>query len=123
MDDKYAEMLKETINYKVQREEKKKQIANDRLCKKIKKKIQTTMIGALDVIEKQFGFLWSHGDKEKVLTPEQEMIKSLYEEARAHILDKGNTQIRNLEIELNAYDIQAKKYTFNLPVVKGAEDE
>ena len=81
------------------------------------------MIGALSTIEEQFGFLWGFDINESERTPEQKKVHEIYEEARAKILDRGNTQIRNLEIELNAYDIQAKKYTFNLPVVKGAEDE
>ena len=50
------------------------------------------------------------------LTPEQEHMRSVYEEIRSEILDKGNTQIRNLEAEFSYYDITWLRYCMNLPV-------
>lgn len=73
------------------------------------------MIGALDVLEKRFGFLWLHNDSED-LSQEQKQLKDIYDEARADILDKGNTQIRNLESEFSDYEVTKKRFTINLPV-------
>ena len=82
------------------------------------------MIGALASIEKHFGFLWGQdeddGEVENV-TPEQKQLREIYDEARSEILDKGNTQIRNLEFEFAAYDIVWKKNTVMLPVKSRGE--
>ena len=119
MDD-YNSLLKTSLDLKRKRDEKFKEISKDRLYQLAKKKIQTTMIGALDSIEKNFSFLWeSEGDP----SPEQTQLKSIFEEARAEILDRGNTQIRNLQAEMTHYDISWKRYKLTLPMVeKGEED-
>ena len=40
---------------------------------------------------------------------------------RSEILDRGNTQIRNLENEFSNYDVIFKNYTLNLPVINRGE--
>lgn len=115
-DDKdYNNFLKKSINLKNIREERRREVSKDSLFKSCKKKIQTTMIGALDTIEKRFGFLWSF-ESEEELTTEQKQMKDIYDEIRATILDRGNTQIRNLEAEFSGYEVQKKRYQINLPV-------
>ena len=47
--------------------------------------------------------------------------KKIYEEARAQILDRGNTQIRNLDSEFVNYEIVRKKHYISLPVQTGEE--
>ena len=76
------------------------------------------MIGSLSDIEECFGFLWSFGAGDSELTEEQKHMKSIYEEIRAKILDRGNTQIRDLELEFINYEISRKKYYIKLPVSK-----
>ena len=121
--DNYNKLLKASLDLKQKREDKYREISRDRLYQIAKKKIQTTMIGALSSVEAHFGFLWGIGEDED-FTPEQEQIKAIFEEARSEILDRGNTQIRNLEAEISNYDINSKRYTINLPVVeKGEENE
>lgn len=117
MNDKseYDNFIKKSINLKNIREERRKEVSKDTLFKSCKKKIQTTMIGALDSVEKSFGFLWGFEDNTD-MSPEQKHLKEIYEEARAKILDKGNTQIRNLEAEFANYEINKKRYQINLPV-------
>lgn len=112
----YNKFLKESINLKNVREERKKDIAKESLFKSSKKRVQTTMIGALDILEKQFGFLWGFEQQEEI-TPEQAQLKEIYDEARAKILDKGNTQIRNMEADFANYEITKKRYHINIPVV------
>lgn len=120
----YNKFLKDSIDYKKSREDRYKEVSKDALFKASKKKIQTTMIGALSTIEEHFGFLWGFELPEDQLTPEQKHVKSIFEDVRAKILDRGNTQIRSLESEFVNYEISKKKYFINLPVAKpkGEED-
>jgi len=75
------------------------------LLKNIKKKIETTMIGALSSIEDHFSFLFK--DNEEML--------HIYQKLRSEILDKGNKQIRFLEIDLENYVI-SKENRKTIPV-------
>ena len=62
------------------KEQKQKQYEEDskgRLLKIGSKQIRTTMIGALDIIEKNFGFLWNHNGQPQ--TDEQILFKEKYE--------------------------------------------
>ena len=119
----YSNFLKSSLDYKRSREDRFKEVSRDALFKASKKKIQTTMIGALSTIEEHFGFLWGLDSDEEKLTPEQKHVRSIFEDIRAKILDRGNTQIRNLESELVNYEISKKKYFINLPVAKPTGDQ
>lgn len=110
------EFLKKSLEYKNARESRHKDLSRDKLFKAAKKKIQTTMIGALSTLEESFGFLWGRDIDESERSEEHRKIQELYEEARAKILDRGNTQIRSLENEFVNYDITRKKYLINLPM-------
>jgi len=89
-----------------------KDSSKERFKKIATTKIRTAMIGSLDAIEKRLKKYWET-DKP---TNEGLFLKQIYEEIRNEILDKGNQQIRNLEIELEQYDIEWKRYTIQLPV-------
>tara|TARA_R110002051_G_scaffold286755_1_gene349359 strand:+ start:661 stop:1044 length:384 start_codon:yes stop_codon:yes gene_type:complete len=119
----YNKFLKDSIDYKKSREDRYKEVSRDALFKASKKRIQTTMIGALSTIEENFGFLWGLDLSSEDLTPEQKHVKSIFEDVRAKILDRGNTQIRNLESEFVNYEISKKKYFINLPVAKPKGDQ
>ena len=119
----YSNFLKSSLDYKRSREDRFKEVSRDALFKASKKKIQTTMIGALSTIEEYFGFLWGLDSDEEKLTPEQKHVRSIFEDIRAKILDRGNTQIRNLESEFVNYEISKKKYFINLPVAKPTGDQ
>jgi hypothetical protein len=60
--------------------------------------------------------LWGFGEADSQLSEEQKHMKEIYEEVRAKILDRGNTQIRDLELEFINYEISRKKYYIKLPV-------
>jgi len=92
-----------------------KEKSKDRLAKNCKKKIQTTMIGSLSSIEDHLGFLWGHKSDE-ALSEEQEKMRLVYEELRSEILDKGNTQMRNIDAELTQYDINWNRYQYQIPI-------
>lgn len=102
-------------NYKKIRDKKYKIESKERLSKVLKKKIETTMIGALSSMEEHLGFLWENNGK--ALTKDQELMKSLYNKIRSEILDKGNNQARNIDIELSQYDIEWLRYSIQLPVI------
>ena len=71
----------------------------NKLQSQIEKRIQTTMIGALDKVEKNFGHLWGHF-KEGPLTEQEEEFAELWDFTRNQILNQGNNQIRNLKEDL-----------------------
>ena len=119
MDNKF---LQKSLDLKQAREERYKDISRDKLFKASKKKIQTTMIGSLSTIEEQFGFLWGFDIPESERTVEQKKIHEIYEDTRAKILDRGNTQIRNLETEFINYDITRKKHFISLPMAQEKGD-
>ena len=125
MEDSYAEMVRKSEKYKAEKATKYQEVSKERLLKISKKKIQTTMIGALSTVEKHLGFLWGYESPE-ALTPEQEHLKEIYNEVRSEILDRGNNQARNLETEFAAYDINWLRYQITLPVKtinqKGADN-
>ena len=92
-----------------------KEKSKDRLAKNCKKKVQTTMIGALSSIEDHLGFLWGH-KSDDALPEEQEKMRQVYEELRSDILDKGNTQMRNMDAEFTQYDITWNRNQYQIPV-------
>jgi hypothetical protein len=102
-------------DYKQVRDTKYKADSKDRLSKILKKKIQTTMIGALSTIEQHFGFLWNNDQGN--LTPEQLKMKDLYNQVRSEILDRGNNQARNIDAELSQYDVEWLRYSIQIPVI------
>jgi hypothetical protein len=109
------DIQKQKAEYKKQREAKYKADSKDRLSKILKKKIQTTMIGALSSIEDNLGFLWEPGESGK-LTKDQEQFKSLFNKIRSEILDRGNNQARNIDAELAQYEVEWLRYTMVMPV-------
>jgi len=104
-------------NYKKIRDSKYKSESKDRLSKILKKKIQTTMIGALSTIEENLGFLWG-GENSLSPTDEQKKMKVLYEKIRSEILDRGNNQVRNIDAELSQYEVEWLRYSMNMPVIQ-----
>ena len=121
MDNDYTELVRKSADFKAAKADQYLDLSKERLLKIGKKKIQTTMIGALSTLEKRFGFLWGQ-DQEGDLTPEQEHLKELYEEIRSEILDRGNNQMRNLEAEFAQYDIKWLRYNMKLPVTPVLKD-
>ena len=83
------------------------------LKENIRRKITTTMIGAIDVVEKKFGFLWSNATGE-----ESKFMHKVFLEVRKTILDNGNTQIKSADEEISGYDIERTVFTTIFPVIK-----
>ena len=102
-------------DYKQVRDAKYKQDSKDRLSKILKKKIQTTMIGALSTIEENFGFLRNNEDAAN--NEQEKMMKELYNKVRSEILDRGNNQARNIDAELAQYEVEWTRYQIKMPVI------
>lgn len=82
------------------------------------------MIGALSSMEDHFSFLWL--SKEGELSPEQRIMYEIFQKVRSEILDKGNTQCRNVDAELAQYDVKWLRYQATLPVytrIKGKGEQ
>lgn len=119
MDESLRKIVQDRKNYKESRQDRYKVDSKDRLSKVLKKKIQTTMIGALSSIEQHLGFLW---ESDGPLTEDQKAMKNIYEQIRSEVLDKGNNQARNIDAELAQYSIEWLRYQINIPVInKGKE--
>lgn len=88
--------------------------SRERLTDIAAKKIMTASVGALDVIEKEFGFLWGHNDED--LTPEQKDFRKIYETVRYNIFERCDHQISNLKHEMSFYDIVWNRYKMSLPI-------
>lgn len=101
----------------IEKQKKYKEDSKERLKKIASKKINTTMIGALDAIEKNFSFLWQPDEHGNMSETAIEM-RNLYEKTREKILDNGNSQIRNLVAEFEQYEIEWKRFHITLPVKK-----
>lgn len=117
----YDDLIRQQSEYRVQRDDKYRQDSNERLSKILKKKVETTMIGALSSLEEHFAFLWNAGDGE--MSPEQKMMYDTFQKVRSEILDKGNTQARNVDAELAQYEVKWLRYSTVLPVRTNEREE
>ena len=112
----FDDLIRQQSEYKNLRDDKYKNDSKHRLSKILKKKVETSMIGALSSIEEHFSFLWSSDNPE--MTPEQKMMYDTFQKVRSEILDKGNTQARNVDAELAQYDVKWLRYNAIIPVKK-----
>jgi|TARA_R100000008_G_C3547163_1_gene148219 hypothetical protein len=118
----FSALVRKSKKFKGDKEARYTESSKERLSKISKKKIQTTMIGALSSIEAHFGFLWGQDESDE-LSPEQEHMKEIYDQVRSEILDRGNNQVRNLEAELNQYDIKWNRYHLQIPIVSQTDTQ
>lgn len=112
--DNFDEFIRNKSEYKEARSEKYKYDSKERLSKILRKKVETTMIGAISSIEDHFGFLWEIKDSE--MTAEKKFMYEIFQKIRSEILDKGNSQARNIDAELNQYEVKWMRYSMNIPV-------
>lgn len=75
------------------------------------KKMQTCFIHAIDQAEQKFGHLWKDDieDESVELTPEEKKFFELFMEFRKCVLDMGNKQIRNYELDIERYQMRYKE--------------
>ena len=97
--------------------EKYKEYSKKRLIDNIKRKFNTTMIGALVQFEEQFGDLWGHGLPLDQLTAEQVRYRTKWEEVRTNILNNGNNQARAADDEIAQYTMTWNRYRTEFIVI------
>lgn len=115
----FDDIIRKRSEYKQARSEKYKYDSKDRLSKILRKKVETTMIGAISSIEDHFSFLWEAKDSE--MTEEKKFMYETFQKVRSEILDKGNTQARNVDAELNQYEVKWMRYSIEMPVKPNKE--
>lgn len=83
--------------------------SKEKLRKTIETKLRTTMIGAIDKMEKFMGESWGHGLQEHECTDAQLNKYDVWQQCRDEILNLGNKQIRSVLAELDLYDVAFKR--------------
>jgi predicted esterase YcpF (UPF0227 family) len=91
-----------------------------RLKKILEGKMRTIMIGAIASIEEAF-YSWLKLKGTRTLD-EQDFFEA-FQDCRSQILDKGNTQIRNLEEEISQYIVDWKRYNYEISRKGNESDE
>lgn len=120
-DDQFLEFRKKSNERRTSREEKYKDNSKRRLLNVIKKKFDTTIIGALAAFEDQFGELWGHGLPEDQLDEDQRYWKEAWMEARAKVLDNGNANLRAAQNEIAQYTLSWNRYVTNFQLRNNEE--
>lgn len=90
--------------------------SKNRLKKIIEKKIMTTLIGSIALVEEYLGEFWGLGVPKEQLTKKEKQFLELWEELRQEMLDHGNHQKRAAMIEIEQYETKWNRYQNVLPV-------
>ena len=85
----------------------------------LRKRFQTTMIGALYEFEKSLGYLWgANKSEDEELTDKEEQFLDMWEETRNRVLNTGNNQLRKAISEIKKNNGQIR-YNYNFNMKKG----
>jgi hypothetical protein len=83
--------------------------SKEKLKASVRHKIRRTFVGCLDIIEKELMALGIDKDSD------------VFKTIRKKILSVGNDQVRNMEAELEKYNIEFIPYHITLPVLSPEE--
>lgn len=83
--------------------------SREKLKASMRHKIKRTFVGSLDAVERELLSSGSDSDKER------------FKRIRSKILSLGNDQIRNMEVELEKYNIEFIPYQIEFRVVGQGE--
>lgn len=86
----------------------------------LKKRFQTTMIGALFEFEKYFGYLWGQEKEDHELTDKELEFLDRWDFTRNQILNNGNNQLRKAIADLDKYSGNVK---YNYRFYNNREDD
>ena len=92
------------------------ELSKQRLVNILKTKFKTVFIGAIDEIEKTFGYLWGHGKQYAELNDNEKEWLNIWNSMRERLLTKGNNQIRNMESEMDRHTVIWNTYNYNLKI-------
>lgn len=111
MHDEFDSYFQSYKKYEKERDEYRKKTSKDKLIEQCRKKIETTMIGAISTLEKYLS--------EELANDTH--FKEVFNLIRSEILDKGNNQIRMLNADFKFYEVKYNKQTFFMPIRKTEE--
>ena len=114
----YYRMKKASNLAKIANKEKFQNNSKNRLITNIKKKFNTTMIGALAAFEEEFGEIWGDGLDIEDLSRDQMDERERWEKVRSRVLDNGNDQSRSATEEISNHTISWNRYTTKFIVKK-----
>jgi hypothetical protein len=122
MENELERQMRLIVNQRKVEEETKKEAfkhtSKARLLRILKRKFETTFIGAVNQVEEIFGFLWGKNvPRDTPLTEEQKKYLTLWNALRNRILNIGNNQLRAMEKELQTHDVTWNRY--RITTVKG----
>lgn len=92
---------------------------NEEIKELLKKRFQTTMIGAIFEFEKTFGYLWGQDKNPDFLSEMEEDFRDRWEVVRNQILNNGNNQLRKCLIDIENINTDDKKYHYRFYKKKG----
>jgi hypothetical protein len=110
MEDKHAEYSRIVNDRKEKERTSFLTASKEALSKTCRKKIDTTMIGAINVIELELFELMSDNSSLSL------KLREAYGRVRSKILDNGNNQKRILDEEISQYTVEWNKQTLVMPV-------
>jgi len=85
------------------------------LIDNINRRFTTSIIGALDSIQKDLGNLWGDNKPYKELNENQKAWREVWIDLRKTILDKGHSQARAAIADIESFDTSLKyRYVFGL---------
>lgn len=85
---------------------------NEEIKELLKKRFQTTMIGAIFEFEKTFGYLWGQDKNPDFLSEIEEDFRDRWEVVRNQILNNGNNQLRKCLIDIENINTDDTKYHY-----------
>ncbi len=97
--------------------------SKDRLNGIVDKKFRTCYVFALSEFELAFGHLWGHGLDEDSLDDSQIICRRKWIQARANILNKGNTQSRAVQAEIALHKVEWTGYRMDIKSPGMEEDD
>jgi len=86
------------------------EFSKKRLIQNIEKRLKTTMIGVLAILEEELGELWGHDLHPSDRDLDQQEWLEVWQRARVRILDDGHSHLRAAQSELSTYSFKWNRY-------------
>ena len=82
----------------------------------VEKRMTTSIIGSLDAVEKQWGYLWGINKKANECTSEELAMRDKWAILRKSILDNGNNQKRLVLDEVQQFTVCWNRSAKSIPI-------
>jgi hypothetical protein len=104
----YEENARIVRERKLQEAERKGRASTQELVSKIEVGLNTVTIGAISDFEKNFGYLWGHGEK-LPLTDSQKEFRKIWESTRSSILERLDSATNKANYHVSRFNINMKE--------------